>query len=66
MADVELSKSYDYSLQKVKLYTRIPLGDIVGISKGFPPSPPLHKFRIELIFDIFYIRRIYSISTRGV
>jgi hypothetical protein len=28
------SKSYDYSLQKVKLYTRVPLGDIVGISKG--------------------------------
>jgi len=27
-------KSYDYTLEKVKLYTRIPLGDIVGISKG--------------------------------
>ena len=27
-------QSYDYSLEKVKMYTRVPLGDIVGISKG--------------------------------
>lgn len=27
-------QSYDYTLQKVKKYTRVPLGDVVGISKG--------------------------------
>ncbi|OBZ69155.1 Proteasome subunit beta type-5 [Grifola frondosa] len=26
--------SYDYTLEKVKMYTRVPLGDIIGISKG--------------------------------
>ncbi|KAK0451086.1 SacI homology domain-containing protein [Armillaria borealis] len=26
--------SYDYTLQKVKKYTRVPLGDITGITKG--------------------------------
>ncbi|KAG7448009.1 uncharacterized protein BT62DRAFT_890388 [Guyanagaster necrorhizus] len=26
--------SYDYTLQKVKRYTRVPLGDIIGITKG--------------------------------
>lgn len=28
------SQSYDYTLEKVKMYTRVPLGDIVGITKG--------------------------------
>ena len=27
-------KSYDYTLEKVKIYTRVPLGDIIGITKG--------------------------------
>lgn len=27
-------QSYDYSLEKVKLYTRVPLGEIVSITKG--------------------------------
>lgn len=27
-------QSYDYTLEKVKMYTRVPLGDIVGITKG--------------------------------
>src|ERR1700722_2197074 len=27
-------QSYDYNLEKVKMYTRVPLKDIVGISKG--------------------------------
>ncbi|TFK30155.1 hypothetical protein FA15DRAFT_726049 [Coprinopsis marcescibilis] len=26
--------SYDYTLEKVKLYTRVPLGDVVGITKA--------------------------------
>lgn len=30
-------QSYDYTLQKVKKYTRIPLGDVVNISKGEDP-----------------------------
>ena len=28
------AQSYDYTLEKVKMYTRVPLGDIVGITKG--------------------------------
>ncbi|KAI0062325.1 hypothetical protein BV25DRAFT_670160 [Artomyces pyxidatus] len=35
--------SYDYNLEKVKLYTRIPLGDIVGISKGAYILSPLEE-----------------------
>jgi hypothetical protein len=31
-----LIKSYDYTLEKVKIYTRVPLGDVVSISKGKP------------------------------
>ena len=27
-------QSYDYALDKVKMFTRVPLGDIVGIQKG--------------------------------
>ncbi len=27
-------QSYDYTLEKVKMYTRVPLGDIIGITKG--------------------------------
>lgn len=27
-------QSYDYTLEKVKLYTRVPLGDIVSITRG--------------------------------
>jgi len=30
-----LLQSYDYTLEKVKLFTKVPLGDIVGVSKGF-------------------------------
>jgi len=48
-------QSYDYSLDKVKMFTRVPLGDIVGIQKGtkstaYPlnyeltPSRRLHTF----------------------
>ena len=28
------AQSYDYTLEKVKMYTRVPLGDIIGITKG--------------------------------
>ncbi|KAF8197552.1 SacI homology domain-containing protein [Pholiota molesta] len=35
--------SYDYTLEKVKLYTRVPLGDIVGISKGAYILSPLEE-----------------------
>ncbi|KAF8912099.1 SacI homology domain-containing protein [Gymnopilus junonius] len=35
--------SYDYTLEKVKLYTRIPLGDIVNISKGAYILSPLEE-----------------------
>ncbi|ESK89839.1 hypothetical protein Moror_824 [Moniliophthora roreri MCA 2997] len=35
--------SYDYTLEKVKLYTRIPLGDIIGISKGAYILSPLEE-----------------------
>jgi hypothetical protein len=35
--------SYDYTLEKVKVYTRVPLGDIVGISKGAYILSPLEE-----------------------
>ncbi|KAF9532199.1 SacI homology domain-containing protein [Crepidotus variabilis] len=35
--------SYDYSLEKVVQYTRIPLGDIIGISKGAYILSPLEE-----------------------
>jgi len=34
---------YDYTLEKVKLYTRIPLGDMVGIRKGAYILSPLEE-----------------------
>ncbi|KXN91495.1 Phosphatidylinositide phosphatase SAC2 [Leucoagaricus sp. SymC.cos] len=38
-----LNKSHDYTLEKVKLYTRVPLGDIVGITKGAYILSPLEE-----------------------
>ncbi|KAH8106812.1 SacI homology domain-containing protein [Cristinia sonorae] len=35
--------SYDYTLEKVKMYTRVPLGDIVTISKGAYILSPLEE-----------------------
>ncbi|KAF9477543.1 hypothetical protein BDN70DRAFT_810519 [Pholiota conissans] len=35
--------SYDYTLEKVKIYTRVPLGDIIGISKGAYILSPLEE-----------------------
>ncbi|KIK59630.1 hypothetical protein GYMLUDRAFT_44597 [Collybiopsis luxurians FD-317 M1] len=35
--------SYDYTLEKVKLYTRVPLGDVVGIKKGAYILSPLEE-----------------------
>ncbi|OCH94928.1 hypothetical protein OBBRIDRAFT_768387 [Obba rivulosa] len=35
--------SYDYTLEKVKIYTRVPLGDIVGITKGAYILSPLEE-----------------------
>ncbi|PPQ91427.1 hypothetical protein CVT25_014315 [Psilocybe cyanescens] len=35
--------SYDYTLEKVKLYTRVPLGDIISISKGAYILSPLEE-----------------------
>ncbi|KAF5315948.1 hypothetical protein D9611_005058 [Ephemerocybe angulata] len=35
--------SYDYTLEKVKFYIRVPLGDIVGISKGAYILSPLEE-----------------------
>lgn len=35
--------SYDYTLEKVKLYTRIPLGDVTHISKGAYILSPLEE-----------------------
>ncbi|EMD38456.1 hypothetical protein CERSUDRAFT_113620 [Gelatoporia subvermispora B] len=35
--------SYDYTLEKVKIYTRVPLGDIVGIIKGAYILSPLEE-----------------------
>lgn len=34
-------QSFDYTLEKVKLYTRVPLGDITGITKGQTISPTM-------------------------
>ena len=36
-------QSYDYTLEKVKLYTRVPLGDIVSITRG--PLQTLFKMQ---------------------
>ncbi|KAF9014086.1 SacI homology domain-containing protein [Cyathus striatus] len=35
--------SYDYTLEKVKVYTRVPLGDIIKISKGAYILSPLEE-----------------------
>ncbi|KAH9945870.1 SacI homology domain-containing protein [Epithele typhae] len=35
--------SYDYTLEKVKIYTRVPLGEIVGITKGVYILSPLEE-----------------------
>ncbi|KAJ3920013.1 SacI homology domain-containing protein [Lentinula edodes] len=35
--------SYDYTLEKVKLYTRVPLGDVVGIKRGAYILSPLEE-----------------------
>jgi hypothetical protein len=35
--------SYDYTLQKVKLYTRVPLGDIINVTKGAYILSPLEE-----------------------
>uniref|UniRef100_A0A8H7Y3J5 SAC domain-containing protein n=1 Tax=Psilocybe cubensis TaxID=181762 RepID=A0A8H7Y3J5_PSICU len=35
--------SYDYTLEKVKLYTRVPLGDIISITKGAYILSPLEE-----------------------
>ncbi|CDO73557.1 hypothetical protein BN946_scf185014.g27 [Trametes cinnabarina] len=35
--------SYDYTLEKVKMYTRVPLGDISGITKGAYILSPLEE-----------------------
>ncbi|KAH9952101.1 SacI homology domain-containing protein, partial [Amylocystis lapponica] len=35
--------SYDYTLEKVKMYTRVPLGDIAGITKGPYILSPLEE-----------------------
>ncbi|KAJ3504609.1 hypothetical protein NMY22_g17862 [Coprinellus aureogranulatus] len=35
--------SYDYTLEKVKLYIRVPLGDIIGITKGAYILSPLEE-----------------------
>ncbi|KAI0797649.1 SacI homology domain-containing protein [Abortiporus biennis] len=35
--------SYDYTLEKVKIYTRVPLGDVVGINKGVYILSPLEE-----------------------
>ncbi|KAI1794623.1 SacI homology domain-containing protein [Ganoderma leucocontextum] len=35
--------SYDYTLEKVKMYTRVPLGDIAGITKGAYILSPLEE-----------------------
>ncbi|KAJ7172335.1 SacI homology domain-containing protein [Mycena filopes] len=37
------SLSYDYTLEKVKMYTRVPLGDITRISKGAYILSPLEE-----------------------
>ncbi|KAH6895050.1 SacI homology domain-containing protein [Coprinopsis sp. MPI-PUGE-AT-0042] len=36
-------ESYDYSLEKVKLYTRVPLGEVVSITKGAYILSPLEE-----------------------
>ncbi|EKM55175.1 uncharacterized protein PHACADRAFT_184007 [Phanerochaete carnosa HHB-10118-sp] len=35
--------SYDYTLEKVKMYTRVPLGDIISITKGVYILSPLEE-----------------------
>lgn len=35
--------NYDYTLQKVKLYTRVPLGDIINVTKGAYILSPLEE-----------------------
>ena len=54
-------QSYDYNLEKVKISTRIPLYDIVGISKGYPLTPCV----IVLLPIISYFRRLYRIPFGG-
>ena len=39
--DSNCNQSYDYTLEKVKLYTRVPLGDIMQITKGKSVLVPL-------------------------
>jgi hypothetical protein len=58
-ADVDSCQSYDYNLEKVKSFTRVPIGDIIGISKG-------KKFDKETDPRlIICARRIYHITSGG-
>jgi len=59
--------SYDYTLEKVKMYTRVPLGDIVKITKGAYILSPLEEASRDPIQNAgFTIEWIHSkgVTTR--
>lgn len=51
-------QSYDYTLEKVRLYTRVPLGDIVSITKGMLCIPN----RRDPMLTLRYSRCLYIIT----
>ena len=54
-------KSYEYTMEEVKMYTRVPLGDIIRISKG-----ELILGLAEKIFDLdLDERRLHTIPIGG-
>lgn len=66
--------SYDYNLEKVKMYTRVPLGDVVKITKGAYILSPLEEASRDPIqnagFTIHYLNtrqttRVTSYSVRN-
>jgi len=66
--------SYDYTLEKVKMYTRVPLGDIASITKGAYILSPLEEASRDPIqnagfvvtwFNTNQITRLTSYSVRN-
>jgi hypothetical protein len=55
----QIVQSYDYTLDKIKIYTRVPLGDIVSITKGNPAYDSRRSLEAER-----YSRRLHLIASR--
>ncbi|KAI0672944.1 SacI homology domain-containing protein [Trametes maxima] len=47
--------SYDYTLEKVKMYTRVPLGDVVGITKGAYILSPLEEASRDPLQNVGFV-----------